>query len=60
MLHAAFFLNNVYVAAMNAKNALPPQPAKELLNGGIPNYKFNSCFFFSKLFVDIYFYQIIP
>ena len=37
MMHAAFFLNQIYVAGMNATEK-PPVPGKELLNGGLPNY----------------------
>jgi crotonobetainyl-CoA:carnitine CoA-transferase CaiB-like acyl-CoA transferase len=37
MMHAAFFLNQIYVAGMNATGK-PPVPGRELLNGGSPNY----------------------
>lgn len=37
MMHAAFFLNQIYVAGMNATEK-PPVPGRELLNGGSPNY----------------------
>jgi crotonobetainyl-CoA:carnitine CoA-transferase CaiB-like acyl-CoA transferase len=37
MLHAAFFLNQIYVAGMNATGK-SPVPGKELLNGSSPNY----------------------
>lgn len=37
MLHAAFFLNQIYVAGM-AATGKSPAPDKELLNGGSPNY----------------------
>ena len=42
MLHAAFFLNQIYVAAMSAgqkEQAAGPRPGKELLNGGLANYR---------------------
>jgi alpha-methylacyl-CoA racemase len=37
MMHAAFFLNQIYVAGMNATGK-PPAHSKEFLNGGLPNY----------------------
>ncbi|MDD2716838.1 MAG: CaiB/BaiF CoA-transferase family protein [Candidatus Wallbacteria bacterium] len=38
MLHAAFFLNQIYLSALNATGR-SPLPGKELLNGGLPNYR---------------------
>ncbi|MBF0297798.1 MAG: CoA transferase [Oligoflexia bacterium] len=38
MLHAAFFLNQIYLPQLSINNR-NPLPAKELLNGGIANYK---------------------
>ena len=38
MLHSAFFLNQMYVSAMNVTQQ-PPQPKKEALNGGLANYR---------------------
>lgn len=38
MLHAAFFLNQIYVPAMDVTKK-SPIPDKELLNGGLPNYR---------------------
>jgi alpha-methylacyl-CoA racemase len=37
MMHAAFFLNQIYIAGMNVTGKTPA-PGKELLNGGLPNY----------------------
>lgn len=37
MFHSAFFLNQIYFAAMNVSKE-PPQSEKELLNGGLANY----------------------
>lgn len=38
MLHAASFLNQIYIAGMNATGE-SPEAGKELLNGAAPNYR---------------------
>lgn len=38
MIHAASFLNQIYIAGLNATGR-SPMPEKELLNGSLPNYR---------------------
>ena len=38
MLHAASFLNHIYIAGLNATDK-SPLPSQELLNGALPNYR---------------------
>jgi len=38
MIHSAFFLNQIYVGAMNTTDVIPKEK-RELFNGVLPNYK---------------------